>query len=145
MIRKSAEIVINASITRVFEIASDGRQQLIWDKGYFSSLEELTSPPTRKGSKFKCRVKGMGKMSYEFAEYQPPRLFIHESVTTLCYGTHHFRFSETTGGTLFSQTMELRMRGFFILFTPFVSFGLQRSLKRMNRELKAYIESENKI
>ncbi|MCB0776616.1 MAG: SRPBCC family protein, partial [Chitinophagaceae bacterium] len=137
-----AKININAPVNKVFEVTADGRQQLIWDKGSFSALEELTPPPTQKGSKFKCRVKGMGKMMYEFAEYQPPGIFVHKSVTGMCYGTHYFQFTETAEGTLFSQTMELRMRGFFILLSPFVSFGLQRSLNRMNKELKAYIESK---
>ena len=143
MISTSAGIFINAPQQKIFNIAADGHQQMAWDSGNFTHFEMLSPPPVQKGTKCQCRVKGMGKMTYEFAEYKPYSVFVHTSVTRMAYGTHYFSFEEKDAGTMFLQKMELRLRGIFILLTPFIKPSLTKTLNNMNKELKNYCESQN--
>jgi hypothetical protein len=141
MIHATATISIRARADRVFITAADPHQQLIWDAGNFTRLETLTEGPLGKGSRFSCYVKGMGKMVYEFSEYLPFSRFVHVSTTWMSYGIHDFDFSEKDGITELTQTMKIRLRNIGILLYPFAKGIVKKQLKRLNNELKKYIEN----
>lgn len=143
MIEVSTGILIHAPVKKVFETAADPNKQLIWNTGDFSHLSSLSDGPLGKGSKFSCRVKGAGKMIYEFTEYLPYSRFTHASTTRMSYGVHYFSFNEKNNSTEFLQTMQIRLRGFAILLYPFAKNILKKQLNKINMGLKQYLEQNS--
>ena len=143
MITATATISIQASAEKVFNTAADPNQQLKWDAGNFTRLESLTNGPLGKGSRFSCYVKGMGKMVYEFSEYQPFTRFVHSSTNWMSDGIHNFDFNENDGITELTQTMTIKLKGIGIIIYPFARNILNKQLGRLNSELKKYIENNS--
>lgn len=140
MIESTATIIIHAPAREVFAVAADPYQQLIWDAGNFTDLQSLDNLPLGKGSKFSCRVKGVGKMTYEFSDYQPFKQFVHQSKTWMNSGVHTFDFTEKDGATRLTQIMQIKLQGIGVLLYPFAKRILGRQLVRLNNELKNYVE-----
>lgn len=143
MITATATISIKANAEKVFTLAADPNQQLIWDAGNFTRLKSLTNGPLGKGSRFSCYVKGMGKMVYEFSEYLPFTRFTHSSTNWMSDGIHDFEFREKDGVTALTQTMTIKLKGIGIILYPFARNILNKQLRRLNSELKKYIENYN--
>lgn len=140
MITVTTNILITAPTESVFRAVADPHKQAIWDPDSMKDPVALNSKEPCLGACYRCRVPGMGIMHYEFATYQPFSLFVHDSKTSIANGVHEFSFSASDEGTLFSQTMKLRPKGWGYLLYPFMGMLTRRRLQQMNKKLKQYLE-----
>src|ERR687888_549811 len=62
---------------RVFDAAADPQLQLRWDAPTLRQVEKLTPGPLARGARYRGNFKGLGKVTYEFAEFEPGRAFQH--------------------------------------------------------------------
>jgi len=142
MVTVSEKIFIAAVPERVFKAAGDPSQQVIWDKNNFKDPVALNHPEPGLGARYTCWVAGMGKMTYEFTQYKPFSLFEHASETQIASGRHLFEFSEEGSGTIFLQTMNLKPHGWGYLLYPFMKMLTRSRLRKMNKNLKCYVENQ---
>jgi hypothetical protein len=142
MIQVAVDNFIRAPRQEVFEAVADPFRQVEWDGSYMSGVQQLTPGPIREGSRFTCRLRGLGRMDYRFTTYQPWDRFHHASEMFVMTGEHEFIFDEEAGGTRFRQVMSVRPKGLGFLLYPFLKKMLRRRLLQMNRELKEWMEKE---
>jgi hypothetical protein len=140
MIKVSASVDINCSCETLFHVSADPYQQLKWDAPNFKNVTALTPGPIGKGSAYKCVIRCLGTMQYEFAEYEPCNFFAHRSKMFLTYGYHRFEFVRLPQGTRLIQTMQVWPRGIGILFYPFMKRMTQKQLDSVGTGLKSFLE-----
>src|SRR5215217_5606082 len=91
--------IIEQPLARVFDTAADARKQLEWDRDTLRSVEQLTPGPLGQGTRYRGDFKGFGVVEYEFAEYEPPRRFAHQTSMKMGVMRHTFTFEQVSGGT----------------------------------------------
>jgi uncharacterized protein YndB with AHSA1/START domain len=125
----------------VFAVASDPASQLKWQPERLRGLEALTGSPPRKGARYRGNYKGMGWMEFEFAEFEPPRRFVHKSRVMGTDLYHVWELRPNNGGTTLEQQMSGEPRGLFRLILPLMRGSMKKQLASINEALKRHLES----
>jgi len=122
-----------------FDAAADPTTQLRWDAANLLEVEQLTSGPLAKGSRYRGRFKGMGTVEYEFAEFDRPNRFTHR--TRVPFGTmsHQLTFERAAEGTRLTQEGWLEPNLIGRLMAPVIGRMLRRRLPTVAGELRAYL------
>jgi uncharacterized protein YndB with AHSA1/START domain len=94
-------------VSEVFDTVADPEKQLLWEPEMLKAVEKLTPGPLGKGSRYRGAFKGLGKVEYEYVEFEPNRRFVHRARMPLGIMLHIFTFEETPGGTRMSQEGEI--------------------------------------
>jgi len=131
--------IIPASPEVVFDAAADPKIQLRWDAANLLAVEQLTTGPLAKGSRYRGRFKGMGTVEYEFAEFDRPRRFTHR--TRVPFGTmsHQLTFDAAAEGTRLTQEGWLEPNLVGRLAAPVIGRMLRRRLPTVAAELRDYL------
>jgi len=136
----SDEISINGTGEAVFAALADPEVQVGYDRD-FRSVEKLTQGPIGKGTRFRGDFKGMGKVEYEYAEFEPIRLIEHAVKWPFGAVRHRFDFQPSGDGTRLAQAITLRPNLLGRLLWPLLLRDLVgRRLRTVNRLVKAYVE-----
>lgn len=131
--------IIPAPPEAAFDTAADPNTQLRWDAANLLKVEQLTSGPLAKGSRYRGHFKGMGTVEYEFAEFDRPRRFTHR--TRVPFGTmsHQLTFEAAAGGTRLTQEGWLEPNLIGRLMGPVIGRMLRRRLPTVAAELRDYL------
>lgn len=131
--------VIAAPPDVVFDAAAAPETQIRWDATNLLEVEKLTSGPLAQGSRYRGRFKGIGKVEYEFAEFDRPRRFTHRTRGPFGTMSHRLLFEADPGGTRLTQEGWLEPNLIGRLMTPVVGRMLRRRFPTVARELRAYL------
>jgi Polyketide cyclase / dehydrase and lipid transport len=123
----------------VFNAAVDPHLQLTWDAPTLRTVEKLTPGPLARGARYRGDFKGFGRVTYEFAEFEPGRCFQHVARIPMGEMRHRFTFEAAAGGTQLTQQGELRPNIVGRLFAPLVMNMLRKRFRTIAQELDAYL------
>jgi uncharacterized protein YndB with AHSA1/START domain len=130
-------VVESATIPRppaeVFAAAADPHTQLTWDAATLKSVEQLSSGPLERGARFRGDFKGMGRVEYEFVEYEPPRRMPLGEVR------HVFTLEAADGGTRLTQEGRVEPNLLGQVLAPLMRRMLRRRFRTINQELSDYL------
>lgn len=113
----------------VFPLLADPPTQLDWDED-LRSVSRLDGGDVTIGSRFKVKIKGLGKATCEVVEYQPDTQFAYFANSSFGTLRHTFTLSAERGGTWLVQTGE---------FEPNRVGGLIR--RRLRRRIQARFDA----
>jgi uncharacterized protein YndB with AHSA1/START domain len=126
---------------RVFEAAAVPENMLAWDAGFTRTIEKLSDGELMQGSRYAGRFKGMGRVEWEFSEFERPERFEHRSDMLFGRMFHRFAFEDAEGGTRVSQRMELVANRLGGLIWPIMRGQLRKRQLKIYRELGAYLDT----
>jgi uncharacterized protein YndB with AHSA1/START domain len=125
----------------VFRTAADPEQQLRWDRARMKSLEKLSPGPLAKGARYRASFKGMGKVEYDYEEFDPPRRFSHRARLPVGTMRHVFSFEPAAGGTRLTQEGTLEPKTLGRLIAPVMRGMLAKRFSQIAQELDDYLRS----
>ena len=142
MVHISGEVVIDASITEVFDTAADERNEPLYNPR-IARAEMLTDGPVGAGSRFVAEPKGLGakgQMSMEIVEYQRPHRLHNVIRSSYMHVDGTLTFAETEGGTRLRWDWTTRLVGPTRALTPILVLVGPRWERRNWIDLKNYLE-----
>jgi hypothetical protein len=131
--------LIEARPEVAFAAASDPERQLEWDAGRMRSVQKLSPGPLGKGARYRASFKGMGKVEYDYEDYEPPRRFTHRSRLPIGTMRHTFVFEPSDGGTRMTQEGSFEPTFLGRLATPVVRRMLARTFPRIAESIQAHL------
>jgi hypothetical protein len=148
MLRAEApEVIILSPQQEVFDHYADGRCYTSWLPGS-ADMQLLTPGPVGVGAAFKGKFPGYGDVSWEIAEYDPPRRMVHIGHAPIGDVHHTLSFERVDGGTRLRQSGEGELRGIFRLLgpiiTPLVRRGMAKNWHQTALHLKRHLEGRDK-
>lgn len=139
MLHLAESIVIEQSPDLVFDTAADPETQLCWDPSTLKQVEKLTPGPLGRGARYRGKFKGLGTLTYEFAEYDRPRRFVHHTVIPLGEMHHCFTFEQVPGGTRMTQEARLEPNLLGRIMSPIMRMMLRNRFRTIGSELREYL------
>jgi uncharacterized protein YndB with AHSA1/START domain len=138
----SSSIVINRSPDEVFAAIADPQVQVTYDGETYRSAEKLTDGPIGKGTRFRGDFTGMGKVEYEYSEFEPGRLIQHRVMLPAGKVFHRFELSPEAGGTRLTQSIDTdpSLLG-RILWSLVLEKKLRDRVKTLNARVRTFVES----
>jgi uncharacterized protein YndB with AHSA1/START domain len=138
----SNEITIARPVDVVFGALADPKVQTTYDSEMMRSVEQLTDGPIRQGTRFRGDFKGMGKVEYEYSQFEPNRLIEHAVQMPFGAMRHRFEFELQAGSTRLTQTIEARLNLLGQILWPLM---MQRMMSKrvatLNGLVKRYVET----
>jgi hypothetical protein len=137
----SANVVIEKSSPAVFSALEDPKVQITFDD-MFRGVEKLTPGPIAKGTRFRGDFKGMGKVEYEYVDFERNRLIVHGVKMPFGAMRHSFAMSpEKNGATRLDQSIQadLNLLG-KILWPIMMKKKFEQRLATLNGLVKTYVE-----
>ena len=138
MVEVSYETTIERPVEEVFRVASDPKAQLEWDDR-MTSVQPLSEAPLERGATFRARFRRMGSVTYEYADFDPPRRFSHRSRMPFGTMTHVFTFDPTASGTRMVQVGRMEPTALGRLLAPVVRRMLAKRFPQIAGDLRAYL------
>jgi len=138
--RVEGDRTIAQPIEVVFETLVDPERQVEWDVGGLHTVEKLTPGPLGKGSRYRGTFKRMGKVDYEFSEYDPPRRFAHLARMPAGSSSHVLTLEEVPGGTRLHQVIEVEPNLFGKIAWPvFLRSMIAKRIDTVGRSVEEYL------
>lgn len=139
MLHVAESIIIEQPQDLVFDTAADSETQLHWDPSTLQQVEKLTPGPIGQGARYRGKFKGLGTLEYEFAEYDRPRRFVHQTVMPLGEMRHVFTFEQVPGGTRLTQEARLEPNLIGRIVSPVMSMMMRKRFRTIGSELRQYL------
>lgn len=139
MVRVVHEALIEARPKVAFAVASDPERQLEWDAARMRSVEKLSAGPHGAGARYRAAFKGMGKVEYDYEDYEPPHRFTHRSRLPIGTMRHTFTFEPSDGATRMTQEGSFEPTFFGRLAQPVVRRMLARTFPKIAGEIQSYL------
>src|SRR5688572_21682633 len=105
----SGTVVIQRPPASVFAAIEDPKVQMTFDP-MFRGVEQLTPGPIARGTRFRGDFKGMGKVEYEYADFEPGRRIVHAVRMPFGGMRHAFELApEGATATQLAQSMDAEL------------------------------------
>jgi hypothetical protein len=137
MFRVVESTTLARPVDQVFAAASDPMTQLKWDPDTLKRVEKLTPEPLGPGARYRGEFAGFGTMEYDFAAFDPPRVFAHRTRMPLGEMRHTFTFEAVPEGTRLTQEGVLAPNLLGRVLWPLM---MKRTLQKRFRTIAAELE-----
>jgi uncharacterized protein YndB with AHSA1/START domain len=127
----------------VFDALADPAVQVTYDGQMFRSVQKLTPGPISRGTHFRGDFKGMGKVEYEYSEFEPNQLIEHAVKMPFGHARHRFEFQPQGDGTRLVQTITVfpNLLG-RLLWPVIIQRMMSKRVRTLNALVKAYAERQ---
>jgi hypothetical protein len=142
MIRVEETAVVGRPVAEVFRAASDPFRQLEWDVGSMNDLEALgRAAPLGRGARYRATFRGVGRVEYEYVEYEPDARFAHLARVPFGVMRHTFTFAAVPEGTRLTQTGDVAPNALGKVLAPIVRRALRKRFREIAVRLKRYLRA----
>jgi uncharacterized protein YndB with AHSA1/START domain len=143
MIRAHTDLHVESSPEDVFDRLADMRNELEWNPNT-TEMVKAGDGPVGSGTRFEGRMKRVGPMHMEIAEYDRPRRL--RSIGGGRPADVHFTasFEPAEGGTKVSATLEMQPKGLGKYFAPLIRGQVQRQEDETMDRFKRWVESTSR-
>jgi hypothetical protein len=115
---------------------------MTYDGEMMRSVEQLTPGAIGKGSRFRGDFKRMGKVEYEYADFEQDRLIEHAVRMPFGSARHRFDFADAGSGTTLTQTITVRPNLLGRIAWPLmVKRMMSKRVQTLNGLVRDYVEA----
>ena len=131
--------VINKPVDAVFQTVVDVANFPKWNPTT-PSARKLTTGEIGEGTRFELEIPGFGKVQQELREFERnKRVRLVPSMRFLS-GGHRFLFTAQGSSTRIDHELEMTLKGFFKIFSPFMGMMGAKNLRDFADALQRYLE-----
>jgi uncharacterized protein YndB with AHSA1/START domain len=140
MIENTITLTLTQPPERVFDFLTDLPHEPTWNPDC-RSVEMISPGPTRKGSTFRGRFRGMGQVLVELTAFERPLRFATRERSRMATGDFRFELTPRAEGTQVELHMTLQPRGPVRLLQPLMRRRIGQFLADLPAHVRAGLDS----
>ena len=144
MAKIEESIDIKRPVDKVFAYTIDANSWSKW-QSIIPEAEQTSQGPVDVGTTTKGTLHMMGfsmKWSGKATEYEPNRKFGKNIICGPITNEQHNTYNPIEGGTRFTIVYDMKVGGFFRLFSPMIVSSMRKELKKSLSNLKGILEAQ---
>jgi uncharacterized protein YndB with AHSA1/START domain len=144
MARIEDSVEIKRPVDKVFAYTTDAKSWSKW-QSILPQAEQTSQGHVGVGTTFKgvCRMMGLSmKWTAKATEYEPTRKFGKNITSAGMIVEQHNTYDSIEGRVKFTIVYDMKVRGFFKLFSPMLVSTMRKELKKSLSNLKSILEAQ---
>ena len=144
MARIEESVEIKRPVDKVFAYTTEAKSWSKW-QSIIPEAEQTSQGPVGVGTTFKGIIHMMGlsmKWTAKATEYEPNRKFGKNITCGSITNEQHNTYDPIEGGTKFTIVYDMKVGGFFKLFSPMIVSSMRKELKKSLGNLKGVLEAQ---
>jgi len=136
-------IDIKCPVDKVFAYTTDVKSWPKW-QSTITEAEQTSQGQMGIGTTFRWTIHGMvtTKWTAKVTEYKPNKMWSKNEVTGSSVIESRLSFSPIEGGTKFTLRYDMKIGGFFKLFSPMLVSSTRKSMKVALNNIKSILEAQ---